>query len=162
MFTSGVNCYHCLHLCGIPMVTIEKDVVVISLVTTGVHEANFIKLWYYTVTACIWFAILYSYTVKCVTTYHWYITLVGMLLSLVLWECYHSNNNIWLVLNSVKCYTTLTIVYNSDCWITSIDKTYSVRILQWINKLNKWCNNHQGGAQVINALFVSITKFYPL
>ena len=29
--------------------------------------------------------------------------------------------------------------------LLSIGKTCSVRILQWINKPKKWCNNHKGG-----------------
>ena len=43
---------------------------------------------------------------------------------------------------------------------TCIGKTYSARILQWINNTKEWCNNHWGGAEVIIASFMSIV--YPL
>ena len=38
----------------------------------------------------------------------------------------------------------------------SIGKTCSARILQWMNNLKEWHNNHQGGAEVIIMSFLKV------
>ena len=45
-------------------------------------------------------------------------------------------------------------------WCTSIGKTCSTKILQWINNPKEWHNNHWGGAEVIILSFTTVV--YPL
>ena len=59
-------------------------------------------------------------------------------------------------------YIVLTQV---KCWMWDvclcIGKTWSARIIQWINNPKEWCNNHWGRAEVIITSFVRVVYLLP-